>query len=1131
MSKLDDAPGQILLKDLPSAEDEQFFMRRLSVYNWGTFSKIHTLRFADDGSLLLGPSGAGKSTLLDAISAMIVPPIKVHFNAAAEEGDRRGRDRTITSYVRGAWADKGDSESRDVVKQYLRPHGAISAIALEYGNRLGRTLTLVRLFWITGATASSNVNMHFVVAEGSFDLRELSDFDGDLRKLRKKLASIEGVRQHENFAAYQEHWCRIMGVEDVSALELLHKAQSTKSLGDLNTFLRQFMLEEPETFAKADALVAEFGELEEAHKAVVSAREQIEVLSPARNLYAEHGHISKEKERKGKLREATVAFVQQMRVGLIEQEIVRIQTDLEAAEGQHRSNEDREILLQDEIKELEARHLAAGGADIQAIESRLIQYKTQRESRSVAKQKAAVQCQSLGWTLADDAQSFAEQIALARTIDGGSTARDENHQQRRVDLAIQQHNLSNELKDLREEVIALEGSSSNIPMVLQRLRSEMCTVLRIPHSQAVFVGELVQVRKEFATEWAGATERLLGGFGKDLIIDERHHKSVAQWVDKTYLGLKLVYHPVKAGISSPRREPKTASSIVYKLEQKDHAFTGWVHGELLTRFDYECVSSAADLTRGDHRITAAGQIRHSRGRTEKDDRRDINDRRDWVLGFDSREKLELHRRLADAKAADLVDVTSQLKTLDSERQQELLRIKAAGRLLDFTWSEVDVASIADLIFEQEGKLKSLKLGNATLSDLDGQIVAARIAFRDLSDKQADLRKEIRDGLKGLSAHQGWLQTAKVEANALTDNHRNELLQRLSSDWSPTLRSLEQDVQKVSDQLHEEMMSHVSDLADRKQKIVSAFETLLRLWPEEGGSLQANLESAPDFFAKLKRLEEDGLPEHETRFRNLLSQQSTQRLAELSRHVQEGQREIALRLEDVNDALFTVNYNPDSYLKINPADLHLPEVAEFRERNRQIFADQRESTDDPVKAEQQFQLLRQLVMDLKAEDPEKKRWRDRVLDVRQHVEFNAEELERGTDKQLEFYSGSSGKSGGQRQKLTATCLASALRYKLGGVDGGVSTYAAVVLDEAFTKTDDAFTKTCMRVFKELGFQMIVATPIKSVMTLEEFVGGAVFAMIKNRNVSAVRQIEYQSEERRLALTAQDRRDAEDDDADD
>lgn len=1124
MSKLEQ---HTLYKDLPSAKDEQFLMRRLSVFNWGTFSKIHTLRFADDGSLLLGPSGAGKSTLLDAVSAMIVPPKKVRFNAAAEEGDRRGHDRTIGSYVRGAWADKGDAESRDAVKQYLRPNGAVSAIALEYGNRLGRTLTLVRLFWITGASTSANVNMHYVVTDGSFDLRSLASFDGDGRKLKKLLSNMDGVRQHETFAAYQEHWCRIMGIEEESALELLHKTQSTKSLGDLNTFLRQFMLDEPETFAKADALVAEFGELDEAHRAVVDARQQIEVLGPARDHYAEHGRLMKDQVDKELLHKATEAFTQNMRVSLIEAELVRLKAEVEIAQAESDSNAPRISALFDELQELGRRHHDAGGADITSTEARLADYKQKRETRSANKAKAELQCRDLGWMLADTPQEFAEQIAQARAIDEDSQKRDTSLQQEGVDLSVEIRDLLAEQKLLKDEIDVLEGSSTNIPPNLQRIRDRMCSELRIPPAKVVFVGELLQVRREDAREWEGAVERLIGGFGRDLIVDENLHKSVAQWVDRTHLGLKLVYHPVKAGVSPPLRQTRTANSIINKLERKPHAFSDWVHGELLTRFDYECVPNAIDLTRGDNRITAAGQIRHSRGRTEKDDRGQLNDRRNFVLGFDSREKLELLRSDLKTVGDKLLIATTKAKAIEADRQKDLLRGKAASKLCDWTWTDIDVATMADLIAELEEKLQKLKSGNAELIDIEGQMAKARLAYQGLNTRQAELGGILRNSNDHLQSYGKMLQTARVEAGALEGKHRDALRARFPQDWKPTLASLVTDIQRVKDKIRDEMMENVTQMARVETKINTAFAKFLSNWTVEAGSLQANMECAPDFFAKLERLESDGLPKHEDRFRNLLSQQSTQRLAELSKHVLGGRREIDLRLSDVNEALNAVSYNPDSFIRINSVDLYLPEVIDFRERLRQIFEGQRQMGDDPEKDEQQFVKLRQLVMDLKAEEPEQKRWRDRVLDIRQHVEFNAEELDRKTEHQIEFYSGSSGKSGGQRQKLTATCLASALRYKLGGTDGGPPTYATVVLDEAFTKTDDSFTRTCMQVFKELGFQMIVATPIKSVMTLEEFVGGANYVMIENRNKSAVKAIEYLEDERKLNLSDEDRARAQDD----
>ncbi|UUZ57253.1 hypothetical protein LP419_21690 [Massilia sp. H-1] len=106
--------------------------------------------------------------------------------------------------------------------------------------------------------------------------------------------------------------------------------------------------------------------------------------------------------------------------------------------------------------------------------------------------------------------------------------------------------------------------------------------------------------------------------------------------------------------------------------------------------------------------------------------------------------------------------------------------------------------------------------------------------------------------------------------------------------------------------------------------------------------------------------------------------------------------------------------------------------------------------------------------------------------------------------------------GQRQKLATTCLAAALRYQLGGNDHGVPMYAPVVLDEAFDKADNEFTALAMNIFTNFGFQMIVATPLKSVMTLEPFIGGACFVDIRDRRVSGVLMIEYDTERQRLQL---------------
>src|SRR3546814_20808370 len=65
---------------------------------------------------------------------------------------------------------------------------------------------------------------------------------------------------------------------------------------------------------------------------------------------------------------------------------------------------------------------------------------------------------------------------------------------------------------------------------------------------------------------------------------------------------------------------------------------------------------------------------------------------------------------------------------------------------------------------------------------------------------------------------------------------------------------------------------------------------------------------------------------------------------------------------------------------------------------------------------------------------------------------------------DLYRSGAGKSGGQRQKLAATCLAAALRYQLGGQDRALPSYSTVVLDEDFDKADAEFTAMAMNIFK-------------------------------------------------------------------
>ena len=149
----------------------QFRLVRLQTFNWGTFSGVFDFVIPSEGYLFVGPSGSGKSTLLDAHACLLTPPKWVDFNVAARENERRGKDRNLLTYVRGAWAQQS-AEGREVVAQFLRPDTTWTAIAETYLNGEGRVVVLAQVLWVRGkSTLASDVQRVYLVPGSRWTLR------------------------------------------------------------------------------------------------------------------------------------------------------------------------------------------------------------------------------------------------------------------------------------------------------------------------------------------------------------------------------------------------------------------------------------------------------------------------------------------------------------------------------------------------------------------------------------------------------------------------------------------------------------------------------------------------------------------------------------------------------------------------------------------------------------------------------------------------------------------------------------------------------------------------------------------------------------------------------------------------
>jgi uncharacterized protein YPO0396 len=1094
--------------------DEQFRLLRMQAYNWGTFDGLVDVSVASAGYLFVGPSGSGKSTLLDAHAALLTPPRWVDFNVAAREAERHGKDRNVMTYVRGAWAQQ-TSEGGEHVAQYLRTGTTMSAIAETFGNARGDVVVLAQVLWVRGnSTAASDVRKLYLVLRRPFELRELEFFpkqDFDVRRFKNELPD---AFVKDEFSPYQERFRALLGIDSERALRLLHKTQSAKNLGDLNTFLRDFMLDPPETFSVADRLVNEFGELNAAHQTVVSARRQIETLTPARSAHDELERRRHEKSLLDEIGFGLDAFCEQQRARFLEQRIGELTVQvagLEAEQAVLRGVEERE---RQKLIELDLRRQGLGGGLLEQLSTQLRQAEAERPKREHKRAQVDAACQALRWSFPETPATFAQRVADARARLLAGRESTAALVQRRDVLKERQRETETAFSEVRGEIAAMERQRSNIPARMLAVRAAMAEALGIPEEALPFAGELLEVQKD-ADAWRGAIERVLHGFAQSLLVDDDQYPAVSAYLNDHHIGERLVYFRTLAHAGAPR--PPGPSSLFRKLDVAHGKHAQWLRDELAAHFDYECADSLAQFRNASRAITREGQIKHSGARHEKDDRRRVDDRSRWVLGFDNKDKLELYKARAAELGALLAQVGLELDELRDEgdrQQQQLFHCQA---LSNIGWDEVDIGALLAQIQGLRDAIERETRARPELTELDAEVDAQKRVHTDAVDSlnQTDARRRNiadhiarhRRGLDGLGRE---LLTIR-----LTTVQREGLEQRFAQASKPSsLETLDPLKTEILRRLTAELKTIELGMVELKNQVERRFADFNRQWPAEGGGLDATLASADDYFAKLTRLETDGLPRYEERFLQLLREQSDQNLTLLSHRLDQERSAIKTRLELVNESLLTAEFNPGTHLVIDAIDKLGEEVRQFKLSLREALSHSFKA-DDPQLAERRFVVLSELVRRFGSQETVDKSWKGLVLDVRQHVEFVARELD-ALDREVEVYRSGAGKSGGQRQKLAATCLAAALRYQLGGQDRALPSFATVVLDEAFDKADAEFTTMAMNIFKTFGFQMVVATPLKSVMTLEPFIGGACFVHIRDRKTSSILTIDYDEATRRLAL---------------
>ncbi|MCB1996401.1 MAG: ATP-binding protein, partial [Rhodoferax sp.] len=989
-------------------------------------------------------------------------------------------------------------------------------------------VVLAQVLWVRGKSAlAADVQRLYLVVTEPLDITTLEFFprhDFDVRRFKHDLPRAYVTRE---FSAYQERFRGQLGIASERALRLLHKTQSAKNLGDLNNFLRDFMLDAPETFEVADRLVAEFGELHAAHQAVVAARRQIETLLPASEAYEERERCSRDKNHLSEVQAGLDIWRDEQRERLVNERIAELRVDAEGAKQKATGLADLANQEFDKLTDLKRRRHDNGGRLIEDLQRQLDEAERAKPERLRKRELARAACEVMGWAMPDEVVWFVQRAEAAREHIRKATTRADEAETRKDELKRSKVEAEKAFTEVVREVRAMERQRSNIPSRLLDLRARMAQALGLAEERLPFAGEVLQVKAD-QSAWQGAIERVLGGFARSILVDDKHYAAVSSWLEEQNTGERLFYHrmlPQQAGNRSPG-----ANSLVRKLDVApglDKAVADWLREELRVHFDFECAETMQAFRAAQRAVTRQGQIKHNSTRHEKNDRQRIDDRSQWVLGFDNRDKLQLYQQRAADLGATVAGIDNELSARRTEDEKRRKQDEACITLQNLSWNDVDLASLVSQAADLRERIATEVAARPDLEALNRWIERQDATHRKAVDAHLKAEAQARDIQSQISKLQGTLVSLQNRPQVeLTPTQRIGLQDRLTRIGRPLeLEALDDVVRQMERAMSKEEKDLDLRMADLRNAVEARLAEFNRLWPAEAGGLDPTMAAALDYFGKLARLQTDGLPRYEQRFMQLLREQSDQNLTLLSSKIDQERSAIRQRMELVNESLLTAPFNPGTHLVIDTLPREGDQVHQFKQTLRDALSHSLSSQGGQTgaavsaAAEQRFVLLNQLVKRLASQETADRHWRALVLDVRQHVEFMAREMDDETGAEIEAYRSGAGKSGGQRQKLTSTCLAAALRYQLGGRDRARPAFATVVLDEAFDKADAEFTHTAMNIFTTFGFQMVVATPLKSVMTLEPFIGGACYVHNTDRRSSSVLRIEYDREHRRLELPQQ------------
>jgi len=1086
-----------------------FRLHRMEILNWGTFhNEIWQISPQGNTTLLTGKNGSGKTTYIEALLTLLVPEgRKRTYNSASGQKGERSEE----SYVLG---DYGTAENDDgkFTERHRKDKSTTYSVILAVFKNEERYFTLFQVRWFV----NNEMRRNYLIAYKDLTIeKDIIPFDAsgywkkNLKKKYPKIGNKEIIVEYDGPTKYAEGIRKVFGMKE-KALTLFSQMVGLKVLGNLDEFIRTNMLEESKTESDFQNLRTNYQKLLDAHKNIEKAKFQLELLKPITEIDKNIQKSNEKIDELTDLKQINPIYFATHKIEFLKTEILKKEEELrqilqKIGELKTELSEDRET-----EKELDfSIRNDETGKRIQEIEKDIKAKNKDKENREKKIKKYNELALKLNISENPDETIFLNQIQkLKERKTEIKTELDdkENGIQRRLRvLENEKEQLEFQYNEKQIELDELRKQKNNITGRVSEIRQEILIFTGATSVEIPFVGELIKVLPS-EKDWEPAIEKTLHNFALRLIVPEKYYRKVNEYVNDNNLKGRVVYERFKNETFLNQFSQTSENSIYMKIEiKRDSEYNDWIENQLKTNYNFIC-TTRENLPAYQQAITKEGLIKNN-ARHEKDDRIQIANNQNYVLGWDNKEKIKLVKD-------NLIDIENLIKdkkaiiNLLEKRQKSLnTEFENCTKILEFdNFTDIDIQTLVLATIELQKQKDELEKTKKKKKKLKDQLTALQSKILKNDTLKDDLLGTFTKEGSVLNYYESQLSQNKKLILEFSDFDLTDKIKLFETTFEKIIKDLDfKNLDKKQKSITETIEKDFDSQNKNKIEFEKQLSTLMLKykrpekeildkfpdWTSDTHKLSEDIKYVKeDYIAIFNRLETEELAIHLNNFKKYLNEDMITQMTGFSTLLETQEENIKESIESLNEPLRKIKFqtNPQTFIKLYAIPINTGSVREFKImlKDWKPNLSEYERTKNDTILEESFLKIKALIEKLTNNE----QWRKEVTDVRNWLSFTAKEHYFEDEKRppLNIYENIAKLSSGEQAQITYTIMGAAIAYQYGILKDGLNTnsFRFVCVDEAFAKQDEEKAFYLLDLIKKLNLQMLLVTPDDKIHVAENFI---------------------------------------------